>query len=76
MPCICFRVGKGLVLMHDELKDALRKHLIHTGFTYSSEREPFGEPTLTRSVNVDILLDCVTEFLIGAGYASDTKATI
>ena len=62
--------------MHDELKDALRKHLIHTGFTYSSEREPFGEPTLTRSVNVDILLDCVTEFLIGAGYASDTKATL
>jgi len=62
--------------MHDELKDALRKHLIHTGFTFSSEREPFGEPTLTRSVNVDILLDCVVEFLIGAGYASDTKATV
>jgi hypothetical protein len=62
--------------MHDELKAELRKHLIQTGFTYSPEGEWSGEPTLTRSVNVDILLDCVSEFLIGAGYASSTKATV
>jgi hypothetical protein len=62
--------------MHDEVKEGLRKHLIHTGFTYSNEGEWAGEPTLTRSVNVDVLLDSVVEFLIGAGYASADKATI
>ena len=62
--------------MYDEMKEKLRIHLIQTGFTFSNEREPMGEPTLTRSIPLDVLVDNVVDYLVGAGYANDTKTTI
>jgi hypothetical protein len=62
--------------MYEEMRAQLKQYLIQNGFTYSNEREPMGEPTLTRSIPVDVLVDSAVEFLVGAGYANHTKTTV
>ena len=62
--------------MYDQMRAQLKQYLIQNGFTFSPEGEWAGEPTLTRSVPVDVLVHSAVEFLVGAGYANDTKTTI
>ena len=52
------------------LVQELTSHLIDQGMTYSTEDG--NAPTL-RPVKVEVLLNNILDYMIGAGYASPTK---
>jgi hypothetical protein len=53
------------------LKQELAYHLVQSGLTYSIEDE---KPPTLRPVQVNLLLDTLLDYMIGAGYASSTKS--
>jgi len=53
------------------LKQELSYHLVQSGLTYSIEDE---KPPTLRPVQVNLLLDTLLDYMIGAGYASSTKS--
>lgn len=53
-----------------KMKKEIKIHLINSGCTFSSEEEP----VVLRQITVDVMLDTVLDYMIGAGYASPTKA--
>lgn len=53
----------------------LKHYLITNGFTFNAEGEALGEPTITRQVNVDILVSEVVNYLTAQGYMSPYKLT-
>ena len=50
------------------LRQELKVHLIRTAMTFSSEGEAFGEPTVMREVEVDVMLNNLLDYMIGKGY--------
>jgi hypothetical protein len=59
----------------ERLKTELIEHLIDSGFTLAPYSLVENEPPILRPVKVQVLLDCVLDYMIGAGYASPTKTT-
>ena len=53
------------------LKQELAYHLVQSGLTYSIED---NETPTIRPVKVNLLLDTLLDYMIGAGYASSTKS--
>lgn len=56
--------------MYQALVRELTSHLVDQGMTYSVEDM---EPPTLRPVKVEVLLNNLLDYLIGAGYASPTK---
>lgn len=56
--------------MYQALVKELTSHLVDQGMTYSVEDM---EPPTLRPVKVEVLLNNLLDYLIGAGYASPTK---
>jgi hypothetical protein len=54
------------------LKQELTYHLVQSGLTYSIEDE---KPPTLRPVQVNLLLDTLLDYMIGAGYASSRKGS-
>jgi hypothetical protein len=54
------------------LKQELSYHLVQSGLTYSIEDE---KPLTLRPVQVNLLLDTLLDYMIGAGYASSRKGS-
>jgi hypothetical protein len=57
---------------YDNLKQEITSHLIDSGFTFSTEN---GDPVVIRPIKVDVLLNTLLDYMIGAGYAGTTKRT-
>lgn len=53
-----------------KMRKEIKEHLVNTGCTFSPEEEPI----VLRNITVDAMLDTILEYMIGAGYASPTKA--
>lgn len=56
--------------MYLALKQELALHLVDSGLTYSIED---NKPPTIRPVAVNLLLDTLLDYMIGAGYASERK---
>jgi hypothetical protein len=54
------------------LKQELTYHLIQSGLTYSIED---NKPPTIRPVQVNLVLDTLLDYMMGAGYASTTKGS-
>ena len=50
------------------LRQELKHHLIQSNMTFSSENEWAGQPTVMREVSVDVMLNNLLDYMIGAGY--------
>jgi len=57
---------------YNNLKTEITCHLIDSGFTFSTEN---GDPVVIRPMRVDVLLNNLLDYMIGAGYASTNKLT-
>lgn len=57
---------------YNNLKTEITSHLIDSGFTFSTEN---GDPVVIRPMRVDVLLNNLLDYMIGAGYASTNKLT-
>lgn len=56
--------------MYQALVQELTHHLVDQGMTYSNED---GSPVTLRPMKVEVLLNNLLDYMIGAGYASPTK---
>ena len=54
------------------LKQELTYHLVQSGLTYSIED---NQPPTIRPVQVNLVLDTLLDYMIGAGYASSRKGS-
>ena len=58
---------------YQTLRQELREHLVVTGLCLNAENP--HDAVVVRSMNADLLVDTLLDYLIGAGYASVSKTT-
>lgn len=55
---------------YNNLKAEIVCHMVDSGFTFSNEN---GDPLVIRPMKVDVLLNNLLDYMIGAGYATTER---